>query len=98
MKGGFPMIISIEELRKYVPTTEEDSVLEARLQALEASIQGYTNNDFKRVLEANGGEYPADIKMGVANMLNTLMNTAYQLLLDTVFYIMAIAVLAGAGL
>ena len=35
-------------------------------------------------------------KMGVANMFNTLMNTAYQLLMDTVFYIMAIAVLAGA--
>lgn len=35
-------------------------------------------------------------KMGVVNMLNTLMNTAYQLLMDTVFYIMAIAVLAGA--
>ena len=34
--------------------------------------------------------------MGAANMLNTLMNTAYQLLLDTVFYIMAIAVVAGA--
>lgn len=36
------------------------------------------------------------IKMGGVNMLNTLMNTGYQLLLDTVFYIMAIAVLAGA--
>ena len=35
-------------------------------------------------------------QMGVANMLNTLMNTAYKLLMDTVFYIMAIAVLAGA--
>ena len=35
-------------------------------------------------------------EMGIANMFNTLMNTAYQLLLDTVFYIMAIAVLAGA--
>ena len=35
-------------------------------------------------------------EMGAANMFNTLMNTAYQLLLDTVFYIMAIAVLAGA--
>ncbi len=34
--------------------------------------------------------------MGAANMLNTLMNTAYSLLLDTVFYIMAIAVVAGA--
>ena len=35
-------------------------------------------------------------EMGVANMFNTLMNTAYALLLDTVFYILAIAVLAGA--
>lgn len=35
-------------------------------------------------------------KMGAANMLNTMMNTAYSLLLETVFYIMAIAVLAGA--
>lgn len=35
-------------------------------------------------------------KMGMVNMLSTLMNTAYELLLDTVFYIMAVAVVAGA--
>ena len=35
-------------------------------------------------------------EMGTVNMFNTLMNTAYQLLMETVFYIMAIAVLAGA--
>ena len=35
-------------------------------------------------------------KMGTVNMFNTMMNTAYSLLLETVFYIMAIAVLAGA--
>ena len=35
-------------------------------------------------------------EMGMANMLNTLMNTAFDLLLNTCFYIMAIAVLAGA--
>lgn len=35
-------------------------------------------------------------KMGVANMLNTLMNTAHDLLLNTVFYIMAICVITGA--
>ena len=34
--------------------------------------------------------------MGLANMMNTLMNTAYALLMDTVFYIMAISTLAGA--
>lgn len=35
-------------------------------------------------------------KMGLANMLNTLMNTAYSLLLDTVFYLTAVCVMMGA--
>ncbi|MTI65239.1 MAG: hypothetical protein FH753_01400 [Firmicutes bacterium] len=35
-------------------------------------------------------------KMGVSKMFETIMQTAYSLLIDTVFYIMAIAVLAGA--
>ena len=34
--------------------------------------------------------------MGTPNMLNTLMNTAYSLLIETVFYIMGITVLSGA--
>ena len=34
--------------------------------------------------------------MGTANMLNTLMHTAHDLLLNTVFYLMAICVLTGA--
>lgn len=34
--------------------------------------------------------------MGTANMFNTLMNTAHDLLLNVVFFIMAIAVVAGA--
>lgn len=34
--------------------------------------------------------------MGAVNMLNTMMNTAFDLLLNTVFYLMAIAVLVGA--
>lgn len=34
--------------------------------------------------------------MGISNMFSTIMETAYQLLVDTVLYIMAIAVLAGA--
>lgn len=34
--------------------------------------------------------------MGLPNMLNTLMNTAYSLLIETVLYIMAITVLSGA--
>ena len=39
---------------------------------------------------------PVGMVMGGINMINTILNTAYQLLLDTVFYIMAIAVIAGA--
>ena len=35
-------------------------------------------------------------KMGLVPMLNTMMNTAYDLLMNTVFYLMAICVLAGA--
>ena len=35
-------------------------------------------------------------KMGLINMLSTLMQTAFRLLLDTVLYITAVAVMAGA--
>ena len=34
-------------------------------------------------------------RMGVSNTLNTMMNTAYRLLMDTAFYIMALAVITG---
>ncbi len=34
--------------------------------------------------------------MGMANLLNTMMHTAHDLLLNTVFYLMAICVLTGA--
>lgn len=36
------------------------------------------------------------MRMGSGNMLNTLMQTAYKLLLDTVFYLMGICVIMGA--
>lgn len=35
-------------------------------------------------------------RMGVGNMLNTIMNTAHDLLLNTVFYLMGVVVLSGA--
>ena len=34
--------------------------------------------------------------MGLPNMLNTIMKTAHDLLLNTVFYLMAICVITGA--
>lgn len=61
------MIMTVDFLRRFIQTEEEDQALEARLQALELLIQGYTNNDFKRHLI--DGEYPMDVKMGVINML-----------------------------
>lgn len=42
------MIISVEKLKEYMTTTETDAVLEAKLQALELSIRGYTNNNFQQ--------------------------------------------------
>lgn len=63
------MIISVEEAKKYIKKEMDDSVLEAKLLALESAIQGYTNNNFKRHLTPEG-EYPMDVKMGVMNMLN----------------------------
>ena len=36
------------------------------------------------------------VQMGVPNMLNTIMNTAHDLLLNTVLYLMAICVITGA--
>ncbi|MDD2550454.1 MAG: hypothetical protein PHD00_10220, partial [Bacteroidales bacterium] len=35
-------------------------------------------------------------RMGLSNMLNTIMQTSYSLLIETVLYIMAITVLSGA--
>ena len=62
------MIMNVAELRQFIDTDMDDQVLEAKLQALELSIQGYTNNDFKRHLTPEG-EYPMDVKMGVVNLL-----------------------------
>ena len=41
------MIMTAAELRRYVDTNEEDSVLEAKLQAVELAIRAYTNNNFQ---------------------------------------------------
>lgn len=41
------MIISIDEAKKHITTTIEDSVLETQLQALELLIREYTNNNFQ---------------------------------------------------
>ena len=62
------MIMTVAELRQFIETEETDQVLEAKLQALELSVEGYTNNNFKRHLTPKG-EYPMDVKMGVVNLM-----------------------------
>lgn len=54
------MIMSVDVLRKHVDTDESDDVLEARLQAVELFIRGYTNNSFQekgtgRIADVVGG-------------------------------------------
>lgn len=41
------MLMTVDELRQFVDTDEEDQVLEAKLQALELLIRSYTNNNFQ---------------------------------------------------
>lgn len=48
------------------------------------------------LLIAGGIFYYLGSRMGIANMFNTMLNTSYELLMGTVFYIMAIAVITGA--
>lgn len=56
------MIMSVGEFRKHVDTDAPDDVLEARLQAVETFIRGYTNNNFQvkgtgRIADVVGGTF-----------------------------------------
>lgn len=42
------MIISVEDVKKFITTNQPDAVLEAKLLALEALIRQYTNNNFQK--------------------------------------------------
>lgn len=41
------MIISVADVKKYINTDLDDTVLEAKLQALESMVRKYTNNNFQ---------------------------------------------------
>lgn len=41
------MILTLDELRQHITTTEDDAVLEANLKALEFSIRRHTHNNFQ---------------------------------------------------
>jgi len=44
------MIMSVNELRKFITTDQSDEVLEGKLQALEVLVRKYTNNNFQNRL------------------------------------------------
>lgn len=55
------MLMTVEELRKYITTDATDELLTARLSALELTIRRYTNNNF----QSRGLRVAADIRAGV---------------------------------
>lgn len=72
------MIITVNELRQFITTTETNQVLEFKIQALESFICQYTNNSF--VNRSTGKkDYPPDIKMGVINLMNGNKNIVIKL-------------------
>ena len=64
------MIMTVDELRQIVTTDETDQALEARLQALELLIRGYTNNNFqKRAFRAVAVAVAAGNKLLVSSVV-----------------------------
>lgn len=56
------MIMTVAEFKQHVETDAPDDVLEARLQAVETFIRGYTNNNFQakgtgRIADVVGGTF-----------------------------------------
>jgi hypothetical protein len=68
------MIMTVEELRAFITTDETDDVLSMRLEAIESMIHGYTNNNFIKYRVGEKIAYPADVKMGVVNLLKWEQN------------------------
>ena len=42
------MILSVDELKTYIKTTEQDAILEAKLRSIESLVRNYTNNNFQQ--------------------------------------------------
>ena len=69
------MIISVEDLREFIETEQNDKVLEANLLALESSIRKYTNNNFQNIYiryktnASNGKLILSDSKLKVGDTI-----------------------------
>ena len=75
------MIISVEQVKKFIKTNETDEVLEAKLQALELLIRKYTNNNFQNrnirfISPAINGElYLSTVLLKVGDTLEVSQST-----------------------
>lgn len=63
------MIISVEEMKRYINTDEDDQALGARLQALESLVRRYTNNNF----QVRAFRHTADIHGGAFHISTPLL-------------------------
>ena len=63
------MIMTVDELRQFITTDKTDQELLLMLQALERSIQGKTQNNFRKYMVDGEIQYPADIKLGVVRLI-----------------------------
>lgn len=68
------MLMTVEELRRYMETDEDDQLLEVKLEALENTIQKFTNNSFREYMVDGVVVYPADVKMGAVNLMKWELN------------------------
>lgn len=84
-------MFAVKKMKTMVPITTDPPIASPCLQKKAISLESFIFLGAFSLLFGLIGS-----RMGAVNMMNTLMNTAYKLLLETVFYIMGIAVLAGA--
>lgn len=74
----------------------ESQAKEKELRAPARSISSYIPTGIPCLLVVTGLFYYLGSVMGLPNMLNTIMHTAHDLLINTVFYLMGICVVTGA--
>lgn len=63
------MILTVEEFRRFYQTDETDFVLQAKLDGITQMVKNYTHNNFRKYMVDGVIQYPADIKMGVVNLM-----------------------------
>lgn len=68
------MILTVEELRRHIETDEADDVLEMWLEAITQMVHNHTHNNFHKYMVDGEINYPADVKMGVVNLLKWEFN------------------------